>query len=166
MEATLILEIFPVACSRTQTALYLITYHVKWPLNPDFAPTCMRWYCEQQNSNHSCTKGAKHLDNRQPAPRLLHVSVISCTRHFTLVTGCFMELEVIALPAFCADASDRGHAETVAAAAGLRHYVIEASLERLLRELPWVVRVLQTFDPMALRNSIAGAPHCVPYLSR
>jgi asparagine synthetase B (glutamine-hydrolysing) len=46
----------------------------------------------------------------------------------------------------------------VAEAAGLTHHVLESSLEELLEELPWVVHTLQTFDPMALRNDIAGTP--------
>ncbi len=55
-----------------------------------------------------------------------------------------------------AGATDRGHAERVAAAAGLTHHIIETNLDELLQELPWVVRTLQGFDPMALRNDIAG----------
>ncbi|KAK9814684.1 hypothetical protein WJX72_009768 [[Myrmecia] bisecta] len=55
------------------------------------------------------------------------------------------------------DATDRHYASRVASAAQLRHCPIETSLEALLTELPWVVRVLQTFDPMSLRNSIAVA---------
>lgn len=53
-------------------------------------------------------------------------------------------------------ASDRPYAAEVAVAAGLRHHVIEATLEEVLEELPECVRVLQSFDPMTLRNDIAG----------
>lgn len=40
---------------------------------------------------------------------------------------------------------------------GLEHHVLEPSLAELLREeLPACVRVLQSFDPMSLRNDMAG----------
>lgn len=54
-------------------------------------------------------------------------------------------------------ATDRQHAAQVAAALpGLEHHVIDISLEEALEELPDCVRVLQSFDPMMLRNDIAG----------
>jgi len=54
------------------------------------------------------------------------------------------------------EATDRPYAAQVAAAAGLQHHLLELSLEEVLQELPVCVRVLQTFDPMTLRNDIAG----------
>lgn len=54
------------------------------------------------------------------------------------------------------DATDRPHAAAAATAAGLeQHHVIDVPLADLLGELPTCVRVLGSFDPMQLRNSIA-----------
>lgn len=52
-------------------------------------------------------------------------------------------------------ATDRPYAAAVAASAGLQHHQLDLSLEEVLRELPTCVRVLQTFDPMTLRNDVA-----------
>jgi len=43
-----------------------------------------------------------------------------------------------------------------AALPGVQHHVLDISLEEALQELPECVRVLQSFDPMTLRNDIAG----------
>ncbi|KXZ56138.1 hypothetical protein GPECTOR_1g117 [Gonium pectorale] len=56
------------------------------------------------------------------------------------------------------EATDLPYATESAAAAGLEHMVIRISLEELLRRhLPVVVRALQSFDPMTLRNDVAIA---------
>lgn len=52
--------------------------------------------------------------------------------------------------------TDREHAVVVARTSALQHHLIDISLEEVLQELPNCVRVLQTFDGMALRNEIAG----------
>ncbi|KAL4431231.1 hypothetical protein ABPG75_006487 [Micractinium tetrahymenae] len=52
-------------------------------------------------------------------------------------------------------ATDRPFAAAVAAAAGLQHRQLDLSLEDVLQELPTCVRVLQSFDPMTLRNDVA-----------
>lgn len=44
----------------------------------------------------------------------------------------------------------------MAAAAGLAHHVIDVPIEDLLEELPTCVEVLRSFDPMTLRNDMAG----------
>eukprot|EP00884_Botryococcus_braunii_P021546 jgi/Botrbrau1/8075/Bobra.0230s0002.1 len=76
-----------------------------------------------------------------------------CAEAGALLLGLTRAYTVFATPG----ATDRGHAQQVAGAAGLTHHVLEVDLEQLLEELPWVVRTLQTFDPMALRNDIAVA---------
>ncbi len=56
-----------------------------------------------------------------------------------------------------ADATDLQHATASAAAAGLEHYVVRIPLDELLhRHLPLVVRAMQSFDPMSLRNDVAS----------
>ena len=55
------------------------------------------------------------------------------------------------------EATDRPYAAAVASRLSLTHHVLDLSLEDLLKELPWTVHVLQTFDPMSLRNNIAIA---------
>lgn len=52
-------------------------------------------------------------------------------------------------------ATDRPYAAAVATAAGLQHHQLDVGLEEVLRELPTCVRVLQSFDPMTLRNDMA-----------
>ncbi|EFJ43011.1 hypothetical protein VOLCADRAFT_106960 [Volvox carteri f. nagariensis] len=57
---------------------------------------------------------------------------------------------------FTLDATDLPYATASAAAAGLDHIVVRISLDDLLhRHLPAVVRTLQSFDPMSLRNDVA-----------
>ncbi|GIL72285.1 hypothetical protein Vretimale_19953 [Volvox reticuliferus] len=62
-----------------------------------------------------------------------------------------------ALTVTCSDdATDLPYAAASAAAAGLEHIVIRIPLDELLRRyLPSVVRTIQSFDPMSLRNDIA-----------
>lgn len=58
-------------------------------------------------------------------------------------------------------ATDLPWASASAEASGLRHVVVRASPDQLLREeLHTVVQVLQSFDPMSLRNEIAGNMRC------
>jgi len=68
---------------------------------------------------------------------------LGLTAAFTVLTG--------------AEATDRPYAAAVAARLGLEHIVLELSLEELLKQLPWTISVLQSFDPMSLRNNIAIA---------
>ncbi|GLC76695.1 hypothetical protein PLESTF_001819300 [Pleodorina starrii] len=62
-----------------------------------------------------------------------------------------------ALTVICSDdATDLPYATASAAAAGLEHVVVRIPLDELLRRyLPSVVRTLQSFDPMTLRNDVA-----------
>ncbi len=53
-----------------------------------------------------------------------------------------------------ADAPDRAYAVAVATRLGWRHRLVDVSFEELLTETEFVVRVLRTFDPMGIRNSI------------
>ncbi|GLI68621.1 hypothetical protein VaNZ11_013096 [Volvox africanus] len=54
------------------------------------------------------------------------------------------------------DATDLPYAAASAAAAGLEHIVVRISLDELLhRYLPSLVRTIQSFDPMSLRNDLA-----------
>ncbi len=55
------------------------------------------------------------------------------------------------------DAPDRPFAREVAGRLGLSHHEIVTDLPGLLEDLPAVVRVLATFDPMELRNSVVVA---------
>lgn len=81
----------------------------------------------------------------------LDSSIVACLGQEAL--GLAAAITVLASP----DATDRPHATAMAAAAGLAaHHQLEISLEEALQELPDAVRVLQSFDPMALRNEIAG----------
>lgn len=52
---------------------------------------------------------------------------------------------------------DEEHAEAVARARGLSWHPLRVTLEELLAEVPFVVRVMRTFDPMEVRNSIVIA---------
>lgn len=54
-------------------------------------------------------------------------------------------------------ATDRPYAKAVASKLGLKHCVLDLSLEELLSELHWTISILKTFDPMSLRNNIAIA---------
>jgi asparagine synthase (glutamine-hydrolysing) len=56
-----------------------------------------------------------------------------------------------------ADAPDRPFAQAVAARLGWHHFVVEAPLEELVREVDFVARTLRSFDPMELRNSLVIA---------
>ena len=51
------------------------------------------------------------------------------------------------------NAPDGPFAAAVAAKAGFVHHVVRTDLDDLLREVPFVVRTLKTFDPMEIRNS-------------
>jgi asparagine synthase (glutamine-hydrolysing) len=51
--------------------------------------------------------------------------------------------------------SDRQYAAEVASTAQLQHHIADVRLDEILHELPFCIRVLQTFDPMTLRNSIS-----------
>lgn len=68
------------------------------------------------------------------------------------ILGLRAAFTVLATPA----CTDRPFAHSVAAAAGLEDHVLDVGLPELLEELPTCIRELQTFDPMSLRNSIAG----------
>lgn len=81
----------------------------------------------------------------------LDSSVAACAGRGIL--GLLAAFTVLCTPA----ATDRHYAAQVAAALpGVEHHVIDISLEEALQELPDCVRVLQSFDPMTLRNDIAG----------
>lgn len=54
-------------------------------------------------------------------------------------------------------APDEEHAIRIARARGLEHHLVRTDLPGLLEELPFVVRVMKSFDPMELRNSIVVA---------
>ncbi len=56
-----------------------------------------------------------------------------------------------------ADAPDRPFAVAVASQLGWRHLVVEAPFDDLLTEMDFVVRTLQSFDPMEVRNSVVIA---------
>ena len=49
---------------------------------------------------------------------------------------------------------DEEHAIAVAERCGLTHHVVRTDFPGLLREAPLVVRTMQTFDPMEVRNSL------------
>ncbi|PRW58602.1 MFS general substrate transporter [Chlorella sorokiniana] len=80
----------------------------------------------------------------------LDSSIAACAGRDIL--GLSAAFTVLCTPA----ATDRQYAAQVAAALpGVEHHVIDISLEEALQELPDCVRVLQSFDPMTLRNDIA-----------
>ena len=81
----------------------------------------------------------------------LDSSIAACAGRNIL--GLSAAFTVLCTPA----ATDRHYAAQVAAALpGVEHHVIDICLEEALQELPDCVRVLQSFDPMTLRNDIAG----------
>lgn len=55
------------------------------------------------------------------------------------------------------DAPDQEHAVNVARARSLEHHPVRTDLVSILEEVPFVVRVMRTFDPMEVRNSIVVA---------
>lgn len=55
------------------------------------------------------------------------------------------------------DAPDRTPAIRIAKELGWKHYVIDTNFEEILAEVELVVRVLRTFDPMEIRNSVVIA---------
>ncbi len=55
------------------------------------------------------------------------------------------------------EAPDRAYAQRIAAELGWNHRLVEVSVEELLDEVGFVARVLRSFDPMELRNSIVIA---------
>lgn len=55
------------------------------------------------------------------------------------------------------EAPDAPYARSIATDLGWRHHVVDVSLEDLTAELGLVVRALETFDPMEIRNSVVIA---------
>ncbi|MDE1880340.1 MAG: hypothetical protein KGI89_07330 [Euryarchaeota archaeon] len=55
------------------------------------------------------------------------------------------------------DPPDQDYAQHVAKRLGLEHHEVHTDLEGILEEVPFVVKVMRTFDPMEVRNSIVVA---------
>lgn len=123
-------------------------------------PLCHRLPPRCRRLPLACRRSPPHLPHTHPpcACRAcvilsggLDSSIAACAGNDIL--GLSAAFTVLCSPA----ATDRQYAAQVAAALpGLEHHVIDISLEEALEELPDCVRVLQSFDPMMLRNDIAG----------
>ncbi len=77
----------------------------------------------------------------------------SILAHLARPFGLRAAVTVLANP----DAPDGPFAERVARRYGYEHHVVVTDLEGLLQEAEDVVRVLRTFDPMEIRNSVVVA---------
>lgn len=92
---------------------------------------------------------------RHPAECMLLSGGLDTSILAHLARGCGLRSAVTVLVG--AEAPDGPYAVGVARRIGLRHHIVRTDLEGLLEEADFVVKSLQTFDPMEIRNSIVIA---------
>ncbi|ORX93894.1 adenine nucleotide alpha hydrolases-like protein [Basidiobolus meristosporus CBS 931.73] len=57
----------------------------------------------------------------------------------------------------CDEATDYAYAEKIAKKCNLKYHLVETTLEQLLEEMEFCVKVFKSFDPMQLRNNVVIA---------